>query len=194
MLLSGKSSADSNDKFVTNKIDHGRTIDILTEKVQQDFPKMDEDSLKNFMPSVLNFVVKIRYVIHMKEGYIDKFVNCFSISSSMTDLSSLLPTVCVGCGSRNLKQWPYPAKTPALISSGRIVKASIPVLVCECGIANYPDVTRHGVFPIHNRCLITLDLIIEIRNVLASGTFSKRTSRCFDCCKCFINTFLGLGG
>ena len=123
------------------------------------------------MPSVLNFVDKIRYVPHMKESTMIRLFFCLSISSSMTDLSSLLPAVCCGCGSRNFKQWPYPAKTPALISSGRIVKTSIPVMVCECGIANYPDVTSHGVFPIHNRCLITLDLIIEIRNVLASGMY-----------------------
>ena len=81
VLLSGKSAADSNDKCVTNKIDHVRTIDILIEKVQQDFPKMDEESLKNFMPSVLNFVDKIRYVPHMKQSTMIRlfFVSLFLV-------------------------------------------------------------------------------------------------------------------
>ena len=64
-----------------------------------------------------------------------------------------------------MEVWPYPAKNPVLISSGQIIKTCIPVLVCTCGTANYPDVTPHGLFPVHNKCLITVDFLVEIQKL-----------------------------
>lgn len=80
-----------------------------------------------------------------------------------------MPTSCSGCGSGEMQLWPYSSKNPVLISGGRLWNTEIPVLLCSCGVANYPDVTPVGIFPVHNKCLISLDFIIEIRNALASG-------------------------
>ena len=86
-------------------------------------------------------------------------------------IEDMLPTVCGNCGGDKMEVWPYPAKNPVLISSGQMMKTCIPVLVCTCGTANYPDVTPHGLFPVHNKCLITVDFLVEIRNFISSAYY-----------------------
>ena len=80
-------------------------------------------------------------------------------------------THCGGCKKTDtMKLWPHPAKNPILLSVGHIRKIEIPVLCCtSCGTANYPDMTSFGVFPLHNRCLISIDYILELKDTLASG-------------------------
>ena len=102
-----------------------------------------------------------------------------------------LPKSCAGCRPSNtLDLWPHVARNPILLSVGHIRKIQIPVLHCNnCSTANYPDMMSFGVFPIHNKCLISIDYILELKDVLISGTvytyyigsrFYKSNSRCFS--------------
>ena len=99
----------------------------------------------------------------------------FFIFSSEIDISFVvqqyLPKSCGGCQStETLDLWPHSAKNPILLSVGHLRKTTIPVLVCtSCGTANYPDMTSFGIFPLHNKCLISIDYILELKDILASG-------------------------
>ena len=50
-------------KQVINKIDHIKTIDTLMEKVDSQFPSLNEEALKDFLPKNKSFVDNLRYYI-----------------------------------------------------------------------------------------------------------------------------------
>ena len=87
-----------------------------------------------------------------------------------TFLEDYLPNTCIGCGNSALDRWPYLSPNSFILAAGFIRKVSIPVLLCTaCGLGNYPSVTAFGLFPLHNKCLISVDYVLEVKNVLASG-------------------------
>lgn len=110
--------------------------------------------------------------------YSGSLLHEFNNFSAEEDISSVvnqhLPKSCDGCNNdATLDLWPHVAKNPVLLSVGHIRKTEIPVLICtNCELANYPDMTAFGVFPLHNKCLLSLDYIIEMRDSLPSGKMS----------------------
>ena len=100
--------------------------------------------------------------------------NQFSFSDD-EDINSVilqfLPKSCTVCEmSTTLKLWPHVAKNPILITVGHLKRIQLPILHCtNCSTANYPDMVSFGVFPLHNKCLISIDYILEIKDVLVSG-------------------------
>ena len=99
----------------------------------------------------------------------------FTLFSADGDINLIiyqhLPKSCTGCQmSDALELWPHLAANPILLSIGHIRRVQIPVLLCSnCRTANYPDMICHGVFPIHNKCLISIDYILDLKGVLVSG-------------------------
>ena len=71
-----------------------------------------------------------------------------------------------------MEEWSPPNKVThaLLISIGFMCQVQIPVKLCRgCGILNYPNLIQHGVFPLHNKCLISLDFVMEVKDMLVSG-------------------------
>lgn len=71
-----------------------------------------------------------------------------------------------------MEEWSPPNKVTHafLISIGFMCRVQIPVMLCKgCGILNYPKLIQYGVFPLHNKCLISLDFVMEIKDMLVSG-------------------------
>jgi hypothetical protein len=93
-------------------------------------------------------------------------------------ISQYLPKSCAGCHrSDTLVLWPHLAKNPILLSVGHIRRIEIPVLCCtNCSTANYPDMMSCGVFPIHNKCLISIDYILDLKDILISGIYPLQYS------------------
>ena len=100
--------------------------------------------------------------------------NQFSFSDD-EDINSVilqfLPKSCTVCEmSTTLKLWPHVAKNPILITVGHLKRIQLPILHCtNCSTANYPDMVSFGVFPLHNKCLISIDYILELKDALVSG-------------------------
>ena len=105
------------------------------------------------------------------EGFPNNAVFLSSEDDVNSWLVQQLPKCCGGCQeSDTMVAWPYPAKNPILISVGHLRSIEIPVLLCtECRTANYVDLTSHGVFSLHNKCLISVDYILELKDALTSG-------------------------
>ena len=91
--------------------------------------------------------------------------------STHSFLHEHLPTSCDGCHRQEtLREWPHLAKRPFLLSVGHLKEIELPVLICSsCDTANYPNLITYGVLPIHNKCLISVDHLLELRDILVSG-------------------------
>ena len=131
-----------------------RTVDILLEQIEKHFPVFNEEALKDFLPNNKTFV--------------DSLCSDDDVNSR---IFGYLPESCVGCHMTDtLELWPHLAANPILISVGHLRKIKIPVLCCtNCNIANYPDMISFGVFPIHNKVLISIDYILDVKDNLVSG-------------------------
>ena len=60
VLKTGKVPESKVTKEVINKIDHVKTVDELLKKVDQHFPSMNEEALKEFLPINKDFVDTLR--------------------------------------------------------------------------------------------------------------------------------------
>ena len=57
------------------------------------------------------------------------------------------------------------------LSLGHLVEIKIPVQFCrKCRRIFYPELFKYGVFPIHNRFLLTLDFLLDVKNTLVQGS------------------------
>ena len=82
-------------------------------------------------------------------------------------------TSCLHClKSDLLEEWLPPKKVSNafLITIGFLCQVQIPVMLCTgCGVLNYPKMIQYGVFPLHNKCLVSLDFVMEVKDVLVTG-------------------------
>ena len=59
----------------------------------------------------------------------------------------------------------------APLSLGHLVEIEIPVKFCsKCRRAFYPEMYTQGIFPLHNRFLLTVDFLLDFKNTLLQGS------------------------
>ena len=52
-----------------------------------------------------------------------------------------------------------------------MAKVEIPVKLCrKCKRVFYPELYKMGIFPVHNRFLLTLDFLLDIKNTMVQGS------------------------
>ena len=171
VLKSGRILSRDEDLKVMHKADHIKTVDVLLNQLSKHFPSLKEEELKIFLPKNRAFITELRCEVKVNYQLIILYINRSSPDIS-EKLKEYLNSVCNWCHScENLEEWPYNTKSAYVISLGYIGHVKIPLLICKsCGTLNYPDVTKYGLFPLHNKCLLSIDFIIELKDMLVSGS------------------------
>ena len=54
---------------------------------------------------------------------------------------------------------------------GHLVQIEIPLKFCrKCRRVFYPEMYKEGIFPVHNRFLLTIDFLLDFKNTLVQGS------------------------
>ena len=149
-LVSDVTAEKEKTKQVVHEIDFKGTVKKDIQRVKEEFPKsyrlLEEGK---FLMESNNFVTKL--------------------FSSELELEEKIPKICNSC-KVVLEVWKRKTPRSYLISLGGIKKVSIPVKVCPlCRCAFYPDLYANGIIFLHNKDMVSVDLLMDLLNVLKAG-------------------------
>ena len=135
------------------KIDRDLTIDFIMKKISIHFPTLSANKQK-FLQSNRKFVETL------SSGQI--------IDTEMKNQSL---HKCPVCPLSLLTEWPFEAKKAYFISLGKLKEIKIPVKMClQCRSLFYPQMYDKGLFSIHNKALLSVDFLLDVKNFLTSGS------------------------
>ena len=95
-----------------------------------------------------------------------------SLVSSEKNLKKALQQIPENCDTCLIKLSIWKNKTPKafLLSLGALKKVDIPVKWCpSCFCAFYPELYSQGIVFLHNKIMLTIDLLMDLINVLKTG-------------------------
>ena len=171
------SNTDGKKKVKNPKINRELTVKVVIENIVNCFPTMSN-------LEVSGFLMKSR-------KYIEKQISNNNLQLKINESSR---TVCTFCPDSTLEIWGFKAKQSYLLSLGHIARIDIPVKLCrKCKRIFYPELYSKGVFPLHNRFLITIDFLMDFKNLLVMGTSTieaiKQRIRLLSFCEGFTEHF-----
>ena len=88
----------------------------------------------------------------------------------MNDALQNIPENCEDCSCK-LSIWKHKTPKSYLLSLGAMRKVDIPVQFCpSCSCAYYPELYLHGIIFLHNKLMISVGLLLDLINVLKTGS------------------------
>ena len=154
-LASSKQTVTSSSKKIKNpKINRDLTTQVVIDNIVKNFPAMSHIDSSEFLRE--------------SRKYVEKLVNTNELQNVLHESSRKF---CSSCIDSTLEIWSFQSKQAFFLSMGHMACIDIPVKFCrKCKRVFYPELYSKGVFPIHNRFLITLDFLLEFKNLLVMGS------------------------
>ena len=123
-------------------------------KIQESFPSMSDDTCSTFLAQ--------------NRKYTTRLVQATDISS---EINKHVPSNCQFCVDTELVVWPYKPSNAYFISMAHLSEIQIEVKTCpKCKLAHYPELYKKGLFPLHNKFIISYDLLMDVNNLLVTGS------------------------
>ena len=153
MIRPSSKGIENEKRSATTKLDRDSTIKHMVTSILNNFPTMSENKT--------SFLVNNRKYIQFLMGVDD-------ISG---ELNRHVLTQCPSCPDSNLLEWPYPAKKSSLLSMGAFNEIKIHLKTCPtCHTGYYPDLYSKGLVPLHNKFLLSYDLLLDLYNLTLTGS------------------------
>ena len=135
------------------KLDRDLTVKYILENIQNNFPTMSEKTT--------SFLVK-------NFEFTKDLLKSENISE---EICEHIPSECHSCPETKLLDWPYPAKRAFFISMAGFKEIKLDIKTCPtCRVAYYPDLYSRGLFPVHNKFLLSYDFLLDLYNLLVTGS------------------------
>lgn len=147
--------AQSASKSAPNpKIDRDLTTKFVVQKIKEFFPSMTDETRTQFLAFNRKFTTSL--------------VQSEDLSS---EINKHVPSTCQFCVNTDLVDWPYQPSRSFFMSMAYLSEIQIHVKTCPlCKIAYYPDLYDKGLFPIHNKFLLSYDLLMDVYNLLVTSS------------------------
>ena len=136
------------------KIDREATTKYVLEKITKYVPSMTSQATSEFL--VRNH----------------QFIQRLVLNQDISDvINKTVPTKCSFCEDSFLTPWPYKPKKSYFLSMSHFREIQIETKTCKiCKVAYYPELYSEGMFPLHNKFIISFDLIMDFYNQLVTGS------------------------
>ena len=136
------------------KIERDLTVNYIYKQIQEHFPTMCDKTSSTFLARNLQYTTSL-----------------LQRSDISAEINSHVRNKCTICLNTKLKKWPFQHKKSFLLSMGALREIEIDVKTCpNCRIAYYPDLYSKGLFPLHNKLLMSYDLLMDLYNLLVTGS------------------------
>lgn len=136
------------------KVDRDLTVRYVHDQIKEHFPTMTSKGVSQFL--VKNSL------------YIKSLVLKQNISE---EINSQVPSMCKFCENSKLVTWPYGAKKSYFLSMGHFQELSLKIKTCKlCKMAYYPELYSEGLLPVHNKFILSFDIIMDFYNLLVTGS------------------------
>jgi hypothetical protein len=87
------------------------------------------------------------------------------------EINKHVPSTCQFCVDTELIDWPFQPKKAYFISMVHFCEIKIKIKTCpKCKLAHYPDMYNNGLFPLHNKLMLSYDLLMDVYNLLVTGS------------------------
>ena len=148
-----KNSQEVVGKEVKHHIDIDLTIKDVIENIGNGFPS----SLKECEES--DYLARSRTFLDLLVVFPNK----------LNQILQTLPSHCKYCHVE-LYDWKHKGAKSYFLSMGHIKEIKIQLRVCsKCKRAFYPDFYENGLIFLHNKFLVTLELILDLSHILETG-------------------------
>ena len=136
------------------KIDRDSTAKYIHDKIKEHLPTMSSQGASDFLVNNYNFTRGLLLNQNISEV-----------------INQTIPSECKFCEDSELIPWPFKAKNAFFLSMGHFREISIEVKTCEkCKVAYYPELYQEGLLPIHNKYILSFDLIMDFHNLQVTGS------------------------
>ena len=135
------------------KLDRDSTVRYIVNNIQNHFPTMSQDKSA--------FLVRnCKYVQYLMQA-----------ENISKEIEKHVPTECPSCPGSQLLDWPYPAKKAFFVSLGAFKEIKLDLKTCsDCRTGYYPDLFAQGLIPLHNKFLLSYDLLFDLNNLNVTGS------------------------